>query len=51
VVPALLSRFTFELVDQEYISGVKEKPKVNLDLDEDPIVLIKIKRVNLKKYM
>jgi len=51
VVPALLSRFTFELVDQDYITGVKEKPKVNLDLDEDPVVLIKINRVNLKKYM
>ena len=50
VVPALLSRFTFDLVNQDYITGVKEKPKVNLGMDDDPIVLMKISRVNLKKY-
>ena len=50
VVPALLSRFTFDLVDQDYITGAKEKPKVNLGMDDDPIVLMKLSRVNLKKY-
>jgi cytochrome P450 len=50
VVPALLSRFTFDFVDQDYISGAKEKPKVNLGMDNDPVVLLKLTRVNLKNY-
>ncbi len=50
VVPALLSRFTFDFVDQDYVTGAKQKPKVNLDLDEDPVVLMKLKRVDLKKF-
>jgi cytochrome P450 len=51
VVPALLSRFTFDFVDQDYATGVKKKPKVNLDMEEDPVVLFKIRRVNLKNYL
>jgi len=51
VVPSLLSRYTFELVDQDYVTGNKEKPKVNLDLDDDPVVLMSLKKVNLKAYL
>lgn len=47
VVPALLSRFEFEFVDTDLRDGLKEKPKLNLDMDEEPVVMMTIKKVNL----
>ena len=50
VVPALMSRFTFDFEDPDYATFAKEKPKVNLDMDEDPIIMMRIKPVDLKRY-
>ena len=47
VVPALLSRLTFEYVDQDIQKGLKEKQKLNLTQDEDPVVMMRVHRVKL----
>ena len=49
VVPAMLSRLEFDFVDQDIKSGRKQKPFLNLDIDDDPIVLMTVKRANLSK--
>lgn len=47
VVPAFYSRFTFDFVDEDLKSGKKPKPFLNLDIDDDPVIMMKVKRVNL----
>ncbi len=44
VVPAMLSRLEFDFVDQDIKSGRKQKPFLNLDIDDDPIVMMTVKR-------
>jgi cytochrome P450 len=48
VVPALLSRFEFDFVDQDIKSGKKAKPFLNLDIDDDPIILMSVKRATFQ---
>jgi cytochrome P450 family 4 len=47
VVPALLSRLDFDLVDEEVKTGKKPKIFLNLDIDDDPIIMMTVKRANL----
>lgn len=49
VVPALLSRLQFDFEDETIKNGPTMKPKMNLDMDDDPVVLMKVTKVDLTK--
>ncbi len=52
VVPALYSKFEFSFADTQINfenpdeRAKFEKPKLNLDVEVDPVVMMKIKKVN-----
>jgi cytochrome P450 len=48
VVPTLLSRWEFDFVDQDLKSGKKPKPRLNIDMEDEPVIMMTIKRANLQ---
>jgi cytochrome P450 len=47
VVPAMLCRLQFDIAEESLKNGPFKKPKLNLDIDDDPVVMMSVKRVNL----
>ena len=47
VVPALLTKYKFVFEDKDLASGKKPKPWLNLDMIHEPVIMMRLERVNL----